>query len=45
MDYVGAIIGVLGTILGGVLSITLSAISIFINAKRRRQNGRGKKKD
>lgn len=25
--------------------ITLSAISIFINAKRRRQNGRGKKKD
>lgn len=31
-------------ILCGV-SITLSAISIFINAKRRRQNGRGKKKD
>ena len=27
------------------VSITLSAISIFINAKRRRQNGRGKKKD
>ena len=27
------------------VSITLSAISIFINAKRRQQNGRGKKKD
>lgn len=31
-------------ILCGV-SITLSAISIFISAQRRRQNGRGKKKD
>ena len=26
------------------VSITLSAISFFINAKRRRQNGRGKRK-
>lgn len=29
----------------GVNQLTISAISIFINAKRRRQNGRGKKKD
>lgn len=36
------------TSLSGALTAagtTVSAISIFINAKRRRQNGRGKKKD
>lgn len=38
-------IPVFARVLGVSALWLLSAISIFINAKRRRQNGRGKKKD